>query len=95
MRGCFRFGEPTTILAIFMEMKPHEKSLGRNPLTDASYRNPGMVLNGQGSGCHPFGDAPYLDLDTVLNEQGLGRRILSDALHHRPSVVKMSKGLRI
>jgi hypothetical protein len=51
-----------------MEMKPHEKLLGRNPLSDASYRNPGMVLNGQGPGRHPFGDAPYLDLDTVLNE---------------------------
>ena len=51
-----------------MEMKPHEKSLGRNPLSDAPYRNPGMVLNGQGPGRHPLGDAPYLDLDTVLNE---------------------------
>jgi hypothetical protein len=49
-----------------MEMKLHEKSLGGNPLSDASYRNSGMVLNGQGSGCHPLGDAPYLDLDTVL-----------------------------
>jgi hypothetical protein len=51
-----------------MKMKPHEKSLGCNPLNDASYRNPGMVLNGQGPGRHPLGDAPYLDLDTVLNE---------------------------
>jgi hypothetical protein len=34
----------------FMEMKPHEKSLGRNPLSDAPYRNTGMVLNGQGLG---------------------------------------------
>jgi hypothetical protein len=33
-RGCVRFGEPTTILAIFMEIKPHEKSLWRNPLSD-------------------------------------------------------------
>jgi hypothetical protein len=71
-----------------MEMKPHEKTLGRNPLSDAPYRNPGMVLNGQGSGRHPHGDAPYLDLDTVLNEQGSGRRILSDTLHRRPGVVK-------
>jgi hypothetical protein len=78
-----------------MEMKPHEKSLGRNPLSDVPYRNLGMVLNGQGSGRHPLGDAPYLDLDMVLNEQGSGRRILSDALHRRPGVVKMSKGLRI
>jgi hypothetical protein len=51
-----------------MEMKPYEKSLGRNPLNDAPYRNPGMVLNGQAPGRHPLGDAPYLDLDTVLNE---------------------------
>jgi hypothetical protein len=70
-----------------MEMKPHEKSLGRNPLSDASYQNSGMVLNGQGPGRHPLGDAPYLDLDTVLNEQGSGRCILSDALHRRPGVV--------
>jgi hypothetical protein len=60
-----------------MEMKSHEKSLRRNP---------GMVLNEQGSS--PFGDAPYLDLDTLLNEQGSGRRILSDALHRYPGVVK-------
>jgi hypothetical protein len=71
-----------------MEMKPHEKSLGRNPLSDAPYRNPGIVLNGQGPGRHPLGDALYLDLDTVLNEQESGRRILSDALHRRPGVVK-------
>jgi hypothetical protein len=71
-----------------MEMKPHEKSLGRNPLSDASYRNPGMVLNEQGPGSHPLGDVPYLDLNTVLNEQGSGRRILSDALHRRPGVVQ-------
>jgi hypothetical protein len=51
-----------------MEIKPHEKSLGRNPLIDAPYRNQGMVLNGQGPGRHPLGDAPYLDLNTVLNE---------------------------
>jgi hypothetical protein len=78
-----------------MEMKPHEKLLGRNPLSDTPYQNQGMVLNGQGTGRHPFGDVPYLDLDTVLNEQGSDHRILSDALHHRPGVVKMSKGLRI
>jgi hypothetical protein len=75
-----------------MEIKPHEKTLGRNPLIDASYRNPGMVLNGQEPGRHPLGDAPYLDLDTVLNEQGSGRRILSDALHRRPGVVKNEQG---
>jgi hypothetical protein len=78
-----------------MKMKPHEKSLGRNPLSDAAYRNPGMVLTGQEPDRHPLGDAPYLNLDTVLNEQGWGRRILRDALHRRPGVVKMSKGLHI
>jgi hypothetical protein len=51
-----------------MEMKPHEKSLGRNPLSDVPYQNLGMVLNGQGPGRHPLGDASYLNLDTVLNE---------------------------
>jgi hypothetical protein len=66
-RGCVRFGEPTTILAIFMKMKPHKKLLGCNALSDAPYQNLGMVLNGQRPGRHP-GDAPYLDLDTVLNE---------------------------
>jgi hypothetical protein len=69
-------------------MKPHEKSLGRNPLSDMPYRNLGMVLNGQGPGRHPLGDAPYLDLDTVLSQQGSGRHILSDALHRCPGVVK-------
>jgi hypothetical protein len=76
-------------------MKSHGKSLGRNPLSDASYRNLGMVLNGQEPDRHPLGGAPYLDLDTVLSEQGSGHRILSDALHRRPGVVKMSKSLHI
>jgi hypothetical protein len=75
-----------------MEMKPHEKSLGCNPLSDTPYRNSGMVLNEQGPGRHPLGDAPYLDLDTVLNEQESGHRILSDALHHRLGVVKNEQG---
>jgi hypothetical protein len=51
-------------------MKPHEKLLERNPLSNTPYRNTGMVLNGQGPGHHSFGDASYLDLDTVLSEQG-------------------------
>jgi hypothetical protein len=71
-----------------MKIKPHEKLLRCNPLSDASYRNSGMVLNGQGLGRHPFGDASYFDLDTVLNEYELGHHILSDALHRRPGVVK-------
>jgi hypothetical protein len=73
-------------------MKPHEKSLGRNPFSDAPYRNLGMVLNGQVPGHHPLGDAPYLDLYTVLNEQRSDRHILSDALHRRPGVVKNEQG---
>jgi hypothetical protein len=52
-----------------MEMKSHEKSLGHNPLSDASYRNPGMVLNGQGPGRHPLGDAPHRRPSVVKNEQ--------------------------
>jgi hypothetical protein len=51
-----------------MKIKPHGKSLERNPLSDVTYQNPGMVLNGQGSGRHPLDGASYLDLDTVLNE---------------------------
>jgi hypothetical protein len=85
-------GEPTTILAISMKMKSHGKSLGRNSLTDAPYRNPGMVLNGQGPGHHPLGGALYLDLDTVLSEQGSSQRILTDALHRRLGVVKNEQG---
>jgi hypothetical protein len=71
-----------------MKIKPYGKSLGRNPLSDAPYRNSGMVLNGQGPGRHPLGDVSYLDLDTVLSEQESDRRILSDVLHRRPGVVK-------
>jgi hypothetical protein len=87
MRGCVRLSEPTTILTISIEMKPHGKSLGCNPLSDTPNRNPGMMLNGQEPGRHPRG-APYLDLDTVLSEQGSGRHILSDTLHRHLGVVK-------
>jgi hypothetical protein len=55
-----------------MKMKPHEKLLGRNPLSDTPYQNLDMVLNGQGLGHHPLDGTPYLDLDTVLSEQGSG-----------------------
>ncbi|ONM06836.1 Retrovirus-related Pol polyprotein LINE-1 [Zea mays] len=73
-------------------MKPQRKPLGRNPLSDAPYRNPGMVLNEQGPGRHPSSDALSLDLEPVISEQGSGRRILSGALHRRPSVVKNEQG---
>ena len=62
-------------LATLIEMKPKRIPLGSNPLSDASCRNPGMVLNEQGSGRHPR-DAPCRDMDTVSSEQGSGRRIL-------------------
>ena len=68
--GCDRRGEPTLNLAILMEMKPERKSLGRNPLSDAPYRNPGQ---------HPLGDAPCRDLGMVSSEQGSGHRFLSGA----------------
>jgi hypothetical protein len=51
-----------------------------------------MALNGQGSGRHPLGGTSYLDLDTVVSEKGSGRRILNDALHHRPGVLKNEQG---
>ncbi|ONM58670.1 Retrovirus-related Pol polyprotein LINE-1 [Zea mays] len=73
-------------------MKPQRKPLGRNPLSDAPYRNPGMVLNEQGPGRHPSSDALSLDLESVISEQGSGRRILSGALHRRPGVVKNEQG---
>ena len=78
-------------LATLMEMKPKRIPLGRNPLSDAPCRNPGMVLNEQGPGRHPR-DAPCLDLGTVSSEQGSGRRILSGAPHRRPDVVKNEQG---
>ena len=74
-----------------MEMKPEKKSLGRNPLSDAPYRNPSMVLNEQGPGRHPR-DAPCRDLGMVSSNQGSGRRFLSGALHRRPGVVKNEQG---
>ena len=68
------------------------KSLGHNPLSDAPYRNPGMVLNGQGPGRHPLGDAPCRNPDMVSSEQGSGRRFLSGALHRCTGVVKNEQG---
>jgi hypothetical protein len=39
-------------LVTLIEMKPKRITLGRNPLSDASCQNPGMVLNEQGLGRH-------------------------------------------
>lgn len=65
-----------------LEKKPNRNSLGRNPLSDAPYRNPGVVINEQGPGRHPLGAAPYLD--PVKNELRSGRHSLSGTLHQRP-----------
>ena len=89
--GCDRRGEPTLNLVILMEMKTERKPLGRNPLSDAPYQNPGMVLNEQGPGRHPS-DAPCRDLGMVSSDQGSGRCILSGALHRCPGVVKNEQG---
>jgi hypothetical protein len=91
MRDCVSLSEQTNILVIPMKMKPHRKSLSRNPHSDAPYRNPGMVLNGRGPGHHLLGGAPYFDLDTVLSEQGSDCRILNNALHRCPGVVKIEQ----
>jgi hypothetical protein len=66
MRGCVSFDEPTTILVIYMEMKPYKKSLGRNPRRVISKSGYGVKWARVGSS--PLDDVSYLDLDTVLNE---------------------------
>ena len=70
-----------------MDLKPTRNSLGRNPLSNALYRNPGVVINGQGPGRHPPKGASYRFLGTMISEQGSGRH-LNGALHLRPGVVK-------
>jgi hypothetical protein len=64
----------------------------RNPLSDAPYQNPGMVLNGKGPRCHPLAGAPCRDLDAMSSEQGLGHCFFSGALHRRPGVVTNVQG---
>jgi hypothetical protein len=63
---------------IFMEMKPSQFSLGRHPLSDASYWNPNMAIRKQGPGRHHLSDALHRRPDVVSNEQGyshLTRRV--------------------
>jgi hypothetical protein len=60
--------------------------------SDALYRNPGVVLNGQEPDRHPLSGASYRDPGTIKNEQGSGRRNLSGALHLCPGVVKNEQG---
>ena len=74
-----------------MDMKPIRNSLGRNPLSDAPHRNPGVVISAQGPGRHPTNGASYRDLGTRISEQGLGRH-LSDVLHLRRGVVINEQG---
>ena len=74
-----------------MNMKSIRTSLGRNPLSDAPHRNPGVVISGQGPGHHPTNGASYRDLGTMISEQGSGRH-LSGALHLRPGVVINEQG---
>jgi hypothetical protein len=57
-------------------MKPHRNSLEHNPLSDAPYQNPCMMLNEQSLGRHSLGGAAYFNLNTVLNEQGPSRATL-------------------
>ena len=71
-----------------MDMKPIRNSLGRNPLSDALHRNPGVVLNGQGPGRYLPNGTSYRDLGMMISEQGSGRCSLSGELHLRPGVVK-------
>jgi hypothetical protein len=40
--------------ATLMDMKPKRTSLGRNPLSDAPYQNPGVVKNEQGPAVTPL-----------------------------------------
>lgn len=53
-----------------MEMKPDKFSLGRHPLSDALYRNPGMVINERGPGRHSLSGALHRRPGVVINEQG-------------------------
>ena len=75
-----------------MDLKPTRNSLGRNPLSDALHRNPGVVSSGKGPGRHPPKGMSYRDLGMMTSEQGSGRRSLSDALHLHLDVVKNEQG---
>jgi hypothetical protein len=56
-------------LAIFIKIKLHEKSLGRNPLCDAPYLDLHTVLNEQVSGHHILSDTLHRHPGIVKNEQ--------------------------
>jgi hypothetical protein len=61
---------PTLKQPIFMEMKPSQFSLGRQPLSDAPYWNPDMVIREQGSSRHRLSGAPYWNPNMVTSERG-------------------------
>jgi hypothetical protein len=77
---------------IFMEMKLNQFSLGRHPLSDASYWNPDMVIREQGPSRHRLSGAPYWNPNMMTSERGPDRHHLSDALHRRPDVVSNEQG---
>lgn len=76
-----RLNKLTLNLAILMETKLERNPLGHNSLRDASYQNPGMVLNGKRPSWCPIGDASCHDLCTVSKEQGSDHCFLSCMLH--------------
>ena len=79
-------------LATFMEMKPKRIPLGRNPLSDAPCRNPGMVLNEQGSGRHPVTRRVVIWTRCQVNKN----RVVASLVTRHIGVqlwCKMSKGL--
>jgi hypothetical protein len=54
-----------------MGMEPNRNLLGRNPLSDAPYRNLGVVLSEQRLGSHHLSVSLHLRLDVVISEQGV------------------------
>ncbi|KAG2633366.1 hypothetical protein PVAP13_2NG272903, partial [Panicum virgatum] len=74
-----------------MDLKPTRNSLGRNPLSDALHRNPGVVINGQGPGRHPPKGASYHDLGTMISEQGSGLKNEQGSSHFPRRVRRVRK----
>jgi hypothetical protein len=70
-----KLGEPTLILAILVEIISKRNLLGHNFLSDVSYQNMGIVLNGQGLDHHPLVDAPCRNLGTVVSKDRVKDRV--------------------
>ena len=79
-------------LATLMEMKPKRFSLGRNPLSDAPHRNPGVVENGQGPGRHP---QVARRIVIWIRWQVSEDRVVASLVARYIGVVEIEKGLRI